>query len=215
MKKLFASFLAIAAFSAAAFAQEQREMKPGKHGMGHHGKGDGGRMMADLNLTDAQKTQMKSLHEEFRTKMETLESNKTMSVADYKTQKAALHKERHDKMQSILTAEQKKQMEDKKAQHEGKKGEKFDKRLDAMKSKLSLSDDQVSKLKSQHEATKAKMEAIKGNQSLSPEDKKQQMMTLKDAAKAERKNILTAEQLKKFEEMKKDHKKGKRSKDAK
>jgi Spy/CpxP family protein refolding chaperone len=214
MKKIFVTLLAIATFGAAAFAQEKREMK--HEGKMHHKGGHGGKkMMAHMDLSDAQQNQMKTINEEFRTKMQALEQNKSMNVGDYKAQKAALLKEKHDKMQAILTPEQKKQMEEKKEMMESSRTARHEKKLAEMKTKLSLSDDQVSKLKSQHEAMKSKIKAIRENQSLSPEDKKQQIKAAKEAAKTEHKSILTAEQLKKFEEIRKEHKKGKKSKDWK
>ena len=48
-----------------------------------------------------------------------------------------------------------------------------------------------------------KAEKIKNNESLSREQKKEQMMALKAEAKAQHDKILTPEQLKKKEEMKK------------
>jgi hypothetical protein len=72
-----------------------------------------------------------------------------------------------------------------------------------MKSNLSLTDEQVAKLKNQRAATMAKAEKIKNNESLSREQKKEQMMALKTEAKDQHNKILTPEQLKKKEEMKK------------
>ena len=79
-----------------------------------------------------------------------------------------------------------------------------------MKTNLNLTDEQVTKLKAQHSTMRAKAEKIKTNESLSREQKKEQMMALKTEAKAQHSKILTLEQLKKKEEMKKNR--GDRSK---
>ena len=76
--------------------------------------------------------------------------------------------------------------------------------MDKMKTNLNLTDDQVAKLKTQHSTMQAKAEKIKTNESLSREQKKEQMLALKAEAKTQHGKILTAEQLKKKEEMKKN-----------
>lgn len=71
-----------------------------------------------------------------------------------------------------------------------------------MKTALSLSNDQAFKIKAQNEATYTKLKAIKENETLSKDEKKQQMKTVKEISKEERKNILSAAQIKKMEEIK-------------
>lgn len=208
MKKLITLSLAFSALVFTATAQEQREIKKDKkvgterrEGM----KGDRKGMMNDLNLTDAQKTQMKANREEFKTKMEQLKAQ-NLPEAQYNERKKALHAEQKAKMESILTAEQKAKMAEKRGNFEGKDKNKQGKDFGKMKEELSLTDDQSAKLKAQHQALKARMEAIKNDQSLSKEAKKEKMMALKNEAKEQRKSILTAEQMKKMEEFKKDRK---------
>ena len=93
-----------------------------------------------------------------------------------------------------------------KAQQKVKKEEQFAKHIEKMKTNLNLSDDQVTKLKAQRSANHAKAEKIKNNESLSREQKKEQMMALKTEAKEQNKKIFTPEQIKKREEMKKSYK---------
>ncbi len=113
MKKMIAGFLAIAAFTFGAVAQDQNNagdrMKNGRHGMhnGHKRKGMEG--MDKLNLTEAQRQQIKSINEELKTKMQALNKNDNMMVKDMKTQRKALMLERKNKITAILTPEQKNQ----------------------------------------------------------------------------------------------------------
>jgi Spy/CpxP family protein refolding chaperone len=160
-------------------------------------------MMKALNLTDAQKQQMKANHEAMKAKMEALEKNENITVKEYRDQKEALKKEQRAQMMSLLTPDQKAKMEqmkkDQKAKHEQKSAEKLAK----LKTKLNLTDDQVAKIKAEKDATHAKMEAIRENESLSRTERKQQLMALKEQRKGAIKKYLTPDQLKKMEEFKK------------
>lgn len=80
-----------------------------------------------------------------------------------------------------------------------------------MKVKLGLTDEQVQQLKTDNESIQAKIKAVKDNESLSREEKKSQLMALKEEHKASLKKTLTSEQLSKLEEIKKNrmHKKTK------
>lgn len=206
MKKLLVS-IAIAAFIFSASAQEKREMKRDKGAMHQrHNKGHKKEMMKDLNLTDAQKAQMKANMQESRNQMKELKQNDKITVKEMKEKRKALHDQQKAKMQALLTAEQKSKLEASKANMQAKRSEMDAKRMEEMKTKLSLSNEQAAKLKAHNESVHARLKTLKDDQSLSAEAKKQQMKAIKDAAKVERKNILTAEQLKKMEEWRKEGK---------
>lgn len=205
MKKLLIPLVAIFAITATASAQD----KMGKKGSHHH-KHQKGMMAKQLNFTDAQKIQAKSINEDFRKKMQDLNKQENITVKEQRDRKSAILKERKAKMDGLLTAEQKTKLAQLKADRKAKNEQHYAKRLEKMKTSLSLSDEQVSKLKAQRIATIAKAEKIKNNESLSREQKKEQMMALKAEIKEQHNKILTPEQLKKKEEMKKSR--GDRSK---
>ncbi len=199
MKKLLFSVLAIAAITISANAQEKKEFNHPKgefrHGRHMHGQG-----MKNLNLTDAQKQQLKADNEELKNKMKALKSNDNMTVKDFKAQREALMQERKAKFQALLTSEQKAQIEKQKNEMKSKRQEMGAKRMDRMKTDLALTNDQVTKFKALHENTRSQMEAIRNNQSLSQEQKKEQMMNLRKTNDQTMKSLLTPEQLKKREE---------------
>jgi len=197
MKKVLIPLIALLALTVSVNAQHK--MVKGKH---HHQKG----MMAkELNFTDAQKAQAKTINEDARKKMQELNKNESITVKEQRDRKAAIQKERKTKIDGLLTAEQKAKQTQLRAEHKAKKEAEYAKHLDKMKSNLNLTDDQVAKLKSQRTATRTKAEQIRNNESLSREQKKEQMMALKAEAKKQHDKILTPEQLKKKEEMKKAH----------
>lgn len=106
---------------------EHREMREGKFGReGFGGKhGDGMQMFRDLNLTEAQKTQIKSIHEANKPNPETMEQMRSLArakhdgtiTADQQAQLKALKTQMHEKgrsvheqIEGVLTPEQKTQL---------------------------------------------------------------------------------------------------------
>ncbi len=105
----------IAAFSTQAQNQnktiEQKKNDRQQHGQhkGHGGKGMDG--MDNLNLTDAQRQQIKSINEDFKNRLQALNKNDNIMVKDMKAQRKALMEDRKNKISAILTPEQKNQFE--------------------------------------------------------------------------------------------------------
>jgi Spy/CpxP family protein refolding chaperone len=61
----------------------------------------------NLNLTDDQTSQVKTIFEDSRTKMETLRSNSSLSQDDRRSQMMSIRKAENDKVDAILTPDQK------------------------------------------------------------------------------------------------------------
>lgn len=198
MKKVLIPLIAFLALTVSVNAQH-------KMGKGKHHQHQKGMMAKELNFTDAQKAQAKTINEDARKKMQELNKNESITVKEQRDRKAAIQKERKTKMDGLLTAEQKAKQTQLRAEHKAKKEAGYAKRLDKMKTNLNLTDDQVAKLKTKRAANHAKAEQIKKNESLSREQKKAQMMALKAESKEQNSKIFTPEQLKKKEEMKKAH----------
>lgn len=132
---------------------ERREMREGKFGHeGFRGKhGDGMRMLRDLNLTEEQKTQIKSIREANKPNPETREQIRTLSRAKHdgtitahqqaqlkalKTQMHAKGRSVHEQIEGVLTAEQKTQL--KHRRHEMK--QKFEERRETRTNKPATTD---------------------------------------------------------------------------
>ena len=158
-------------------------------------------MMKEINLTDAQKQQAKSLNEEYNAKVKNLEKDENITLKDYRAKKASLEQERKSKFQALLTPEQK----DKIAQAREARSEKMkmmsQKRMDKMKTDLNLTDEQVAKIQEQRNASMEKMKAIRENSSLSEDQKREQLMDLHKSMHESMNSILTADQIKKRDEM--------------
>lgn len=207
MKKLIAFTLVLASVGFTATAQERREVKTPRteDKMRMYDK----KAMQDLNLTEAQKTQLKAQREASKTQLEAIKNDASLTQQQKMEKAKVIHQEQKTKMQALLTTEQKAKLEQSRnASKDGRK-EMGEKRKEAFKD-LNLTADQSAKLKAQKEASKAKIDAIKANSSLTEEQKKAQVKEVMKSSKADMKNILTADQMKKMQEMKKDrHGKGK------
>jgi Spy/CpxP family protein refolding chaperone len=228
MKKIITGLFAIAAFTFSAVAQDNttNQKKWDKDGDGYHRGHDGrGMGMDKLNLTEAQKQQMKSINEDFRTRMHALNQNDNILVKDQRAQRASLMQERKNKIDAILTPEQRTQFE---AMHknmgrmrDGKMGDmkmggdrmqggRMDAgRMEHMKTELGLTDDQVAKMKEGSESFRTRAKAIRENQSLSDNQRKEQFEALQKERMNSFKSYLTAEQIAKLDQMKMNHGDGK------
>ena len=158
-------------------------------------------MMNQLNLTDAQKQQAKSINDDYRNQLKDLEKNENITLKDYRFKKANLEQERKSKFQALLTTDQKNKIEQAKKQRSEKMKMMVQKRLEKMKTDLNLTDDQVAKITEQRKNSMEQMKAIRENSSLSEEQKKEQLMDLRKSSRESMNSILTADQLKKKEEL--------------
>ncbi len=189
--------------NSAKASPDQQNTKMHPHGQGYKMNSHRGNfsMMKEINLTDTQKQQAKSLNEEYNAKVKNLEKDENITLKDYRAKKASLEQERKSKFQALLTPEQK----DKIAQAKEARSEKMkmmsQKRMDKMKTDLNLTDEQVAKIHEQRNASMEKMKAIRDNSSLSEDQKREQLRDLHKSMHESMNSILTADQIKKRDEM--------------
>ena len=198
MKKLIGSLLALTLIVSASQAQDR---KGKRHGGKHHHKE---MLSQQLNFSEEQKKQLKDINAEFKTQMQELKKNDNITVKEFKSRKETIRKAQHDKMQALLTTEQKSKLEQMKQERITKGKERNARGFENMKSKLNLTDEQVSKLKASHESFDAKAKEIRSNQSLTQDQKKEQFKSLAEKRKEEAKSIMTKEQVEKMEQMRKE-----------
>jgi len=169
MKK-FVIALMVTATSAIAFAQTAA---PGTH-QGHGHRAGFGRMAAKLNLTDAQKQQMKDirtadhernqqLYADFRAKLQEFRSLKQANdpkaddvkaeLKSMRPQMEAARKASRDAMLNILTPEQRDQLKAARKSHGFARKMAAGRRVRAAFGQLNLTDAQKSQLKSLRETT--------------------------------------------------------------
>ncbi len=204
MKKLIMGFAASFLITAISFAQPTPQHDGGPRQ--HFGQGPERHMPFEkLNLTDAQKQQMKQANADFRQQMQTLNKNEDITVREQRAQRQSITKTHRDAIMNILTPDQKTQLANMRKQDKQKRGEMEAKRLDKLKTTLGLSDDQVAKIKANQTATQAKMKAIMDNQTADQTAKREQFMALRKEMKDNIGSVLTPEQKAKMESMHKEH----------
>src|SRR5258705_4683606 len=203
MKKIILSVLVLSV-TFALKAQEIPERKTEKPMMmheqhkGHHGTD---RMdMQKLDLTDAQKEQFKTQRESFRKQMEELKKNDNITVKEWKSRMETLRKDQRTKMQSILTNDQKAQLEKMKAEHKAMSEIDAKARMEKMKLHLGLTDEQAAKMKKNHTEMAEKMKALREDDKMDAEKKKEKIKELMEKQNEQLKSILTEEQMKKLQE---------------
>lgn len=196
MKKIVLSLLII---SMAAVTTQAQDMRPRKHNM----QRDRHVMMAEkLNFSEDQKAKMKTMNEEFRTKMMDSRKNDNITVKEWKGRMETLRKDHKTKMEGLLTGEQKAQIEKMKTERKAMRDIDAKARMGKMKIRLGLSDEQASKFSKNHSEMEEKMKALRENKTLDGEKKREQMEELMKEQKEKMKSILTEEQMKKLQERK-------------
>ena len=121
MKKVALSLMAIA-ITFGSIAQKNNKHADHKPRMEKHEKhedhdggmdheGGRGKEFKKLDLTDAQKSQMKVLQEDFRNQMKDLKNNTGLTREQLQERRKALALAHQQKVQAILTPEQRRQLE--------------------------------------------------------------------------------------------------------
>lgn len=204
MKKAMLGIVLSAFVAVGAFAQD-KETSTSKR---HRGPQD---VMQQLNLSDEQKTQLKAIRDDYRLQMADLKKNEDITVKEWKGRMESIRKEHRDKVQNLLTEDQKanmkKMMETRKSKkhfgHKGGfKGKRHGMSLDKMKKDLNLTDAQVTALKKNREDNAAKWKALREDKSKTAEQKKEAMKEYKKQQHESLKSILTEEQLQKLQQKK-------------
>lgn len=195
--------MALAAFVVTGACAQDQSTGLADRPKGHH------RMdkMQQLNLTDEQKTEVKSINEDFKQQMTDLKkSEDKITVTEWKSKMATIRKDHHEKMQKVLTDEQKASLKKMKHERRGNMEKHGARRLEHMKKELNLTDDQVTAIKKNHEDMGQKYKALREDKNLTEDQKKVELKKFKEQQHESLKSILTEEQLQKLDQQKKQHK---------
>jgi Spy/CpxP family protein refolding chaperone len=113
-----ASFLLLSTFAALSHAQNKApDSAAGQSQAMHEKHGDHNAMLANVNLTDDQKTQIKQIHEGTRPKIEAVKNDSSLSADQKQAKIHDLKRDMHEQVKKILTPEQRKQFEENMREH--------------------------------------------------------------------------------------------------
>ena len=164
-----------------------------KDGMGK-GMREGKRfeMFQNLNLTDAQKAEIKKIMDDERTqKQGDREAFKNLPSAEREKKMQESRDALNAKIRNVLTADQQKTFDAKNAEMQQK--------MEAAKKEFNLTADQQQKLDAIHTKYNAEFEKIKSDK-LTEQERRDKMKTLKDAMKKEADSVFTDAQKKLMQE---------------
>ena len=210
MKKLILSTFIVACAAMTIQAQEIPERKREESKPVIKEKIINKKERANLNLTDEQKAKLKSMNQDLRKKMEELRKQESLTVKGYREKMEAIRKEHQDKFQSVLTPDQKIEMQKYKDAANAKTKVFGEKRQARMREELNLSDEQLGKIKENRKAMAEKIKTIKEDKSLNDEKRKEEIREAMKGQKEKMKSILTEEQLQKMKENRKERVKKRR-----
>ena len=216
MKRIFVTMLALI-LTASVFAQsDNAKANKAKKDWRQNDKGDRKEMMKDLNLTESQRTQMKSLNEDFKNKMQSLKSDNSLSAEEVKQKRLELTKQHHSNIESLLTSDQKKiwkekrdDMRDDRRDERGKGNRKTGQsknrkdrhnRVGDITKNLNLSPEQQKNVATFDQKFKGSVDNIRTNTSLTQEQKKEQLKELHKDHRQSIETLLTSEQKTQFKE---------------
>jgi len=114
---------AFTVFGQPAMAGQEPGQTQGQHQQRHMGMRMKG-LAKKLNLTDAQKAQIKSIMKEQRPKVRAIRQDNSLTPEQKKAKLQALRKETQEKIAAILTPEQKEKMKELRQQHGRRHGHK-------------------------------------------------------------------------------------------
>ena len=161
-------------------------------------------ILKGLHLTPDQLKQAKTINDDFHKQLASLQGNDKISLGDYKSKLAAIHKDRKTKLLAVLNDKQKEQIAQHKKNAEINAQVKNAARLERLKLTLGLSEEQLSKIKTKQTELHSKIKAIHENDALLPEQKKEELKSLMAQRKDFIKTILTPEQQTKADSLRKN-----------
>jgi len=210
---------ASAADTAANKSSYSKHWNSGTGRDGHHYRGDRNQAMNRygrdrhrgfrVHYTEQQKQQMKTIEDDYRQKSAALWKNDNLTLKQYKSQLLALQKDRKNKLQGLLTDDQKAQIakEKKKMQEEMQVQEAA--RLERMKIDLKLTNDQASSIQSKQQSFRQELQSLRENDNLLPMEKREEIKTLAMNQKEAIRAVLTPDQISAWESMHERGSKGK------
>jgi Spy/CpxP family protein refolding chaperone len=135
-----------------------------------------------LNLTDAQKTQLKSLRDQQHQQLQALRQDQSLTPDQRRAQAQTIHQQFQSQIHGMLTPEQQAQLK----QMRGRRG--------GPMARLNLTDDQRAKLQPLMQQQREQVQAIRNDSSLTQQQKQEKIQALRQSMMSQMQGILTPEQ---------------------
>jgi Spy/CpxP family protein refolding chaperone len=166
---------------------------PHKMHMRRHGGGFE-RMAQQLNLSDQQKTQIQGFKQAERQQAASIKDNASLTPEQKREQFKQLRQSTRQQVLGVLTPEQQQQMNALREQHKGMRGG-----MGPM-ARLNLTDDQRAKIQPILQSSQQQAQAVRGDTTLSQEQKQAKLREIHQGAMSQVKSLLTPEQQQQMQE---------------
>ena len=206
MKKLLAIALSFSLFALNVNAQVTRNVDPSQKFQRDSSHRRGDKMMKDLDLTDAQKAQLKANREDMKQQSDAIKNDASLTQDQKREKMRELHKSQKDKMNAVLTPDQKTKIQADRQNWNGNRAKKG--RGNGMKH-LDLNDAQKAQMKANRDEMKKQSDAIKSDASLTEDQKREKIQELHKSRRNKMNSVLTPAQKAKIEARKKEHQENK------
>lgn len=193
-----AMIMSFAFVGAQAATTRGPQVKTGTPEVGRYAKC--ARHMSDLNLTETQKSQAKSILQESKDQAKLVRENASLTPEQKKARMKEIKRAGYDQFRQILTPEQQRTLDQKRTRGEQRVKALKAKVQDARK-ELNLRPEQEARIKELMAARKDEVKALKADTRLTPEQKRAEFKKMKDSVKAEVRRVLDPEQQKKYDAM--------------
>ena len=195
MKKIILACWLSACLATAASAQQLHDSSMATNGHFHrYGRQHSRDLSRQLDLTQTQRAQLKSLNQDYHQGLRELDRNENITVREMRDRKAALRKEHRNAFQQLLTPDQKTRMQEFSSKRQLQSQAMASRKMDKMKTVLSLTDEQTTKIKDLNQEFRAGMMKLREDQSMGRTEKKDQMHSLSEQHKEQISRMLTPEQ---------------------
>ncbi|MFZ9029130.1 MAG: hypothetical protein ACO2Z9_08960 [Crocinitomicaceae bacterium] len=217
LKNLILTGVAVA-ITVIATAQEKEKKSPEERATQMTEK-----MAEAFEIEGEKKDKLEAINLKFVKEIQQVKEDTTIEKEAKKEKMKSIAEKRHEALEDILTADQLKKLKEKEQEKMAKRSEMMEKRkkekmmtpeqrakkkTDHLKEELSLTDDQYNKVNDLTVKVIQKIDVIKKDDTMDDARKKEFIKGNKKDFESEMKKILTSEQFEKFQEMKKNHKKG-------
>ena len=176
----------------ALHAQERREFSPYRAAE---------RLAERLNLTAEQKSRVQSYLEDQRSQMQVLRNDTTLTRDQRAQRMREITQQTRDKIQSILTVEQKQKGEDLRKQAQQRVQERAGEQFDRMARLLDLTPEQKTQIQSYRDGERTRLQALRDNTSLTPEQRRQQAQEIRQQTQNSIRTLLNPTQQQKLQDL--------------
>ena len=176
----------------ALHAQERREFSPGRAAE---------RLAERLNLTEAQKSTVQSYLQDQQSQMQVLRNDTTLT-RDQRAQRAReITGQTRDKIQSLLTVEQKQKAEDLRTQARERVQQRAGEQFDRTARLLDLTPEQKTQMQSVLDSQRTQLQALRDNTSLTPEARREQAQAIRQQTSNNIRSLLNPTQQQKLQDL--------------